>query len=298
MAKRLFTERHGGSKPRTAEDLDPTTREALINLVASRIDDEWFGLSFPNKCGDGYAYAGTDVDRLKRTVDGYGLIWPADILRAARTGEEVMSITDGHVFDLLEFSFELVAQPSEGSFHSYMGHMHYSYDQEGGRHRFTEDVNRLFERNGIAFQLRDGEIVRLAPAVLQEALATTAFNTGDAHLDEMLEDARTKFLHRDLKVRRESLEELWDAWERLKTLDDADKKAGAKTLLDRAAAEPALRERLETEAHALTKIGNDFMIRHTETTKVPISDSAHVDYLFHRMFAMIRLLLKASGRGG
>jgi hypothetical protein len=40
------------------------------------------------------------------------------------------------------------------------------------------------------------------------------------------------------------------------------------------------------------------MIRHTETDKVPIQDSAQVDYLFQRMFSIIRLLLKASGRGG
>jgi len=46
----------------------------------------------------------------------------------------------------------------------------------------------------------------------------------------------------------------------------------------------------------LTDIGNEFMIRHTETSTVPISQSHHVDYLFHRMFSMIRLLLRASGR--
>jgi len=40
------------------------------------------------------------------------------------------------------------------------------------------------------------------------------------------------------------------------------------------------------------------LIRHTETTKTPITKSAHVDYLFHRMFSIIRLLLRSSGRGG
>ena len=33
------------------------------------------------------------------------------------------------------------------------------------------------------------------------------------------------------------------------------------------------------------------MIRHTEVGKTPINSSAHVDYLFHRMFALIYLLL-------
>jgi hypothetical protein len=35
-----------------------------------------------------------------------------------------------------------------------------------------------------------------------------------------------------------------------------------------------------------------------ETTKTPINESEHVDYLFHRMFAIVRLLLSKSGRGG
>jgi hypothetical protein len=40
------------------------------------------------------------------------------------------------------------------------------------------------------------------------------------------------------------------------------------------------------------------MIRHTETDKVRVVDSAQVDYLFHRMFSIIRFLLKQSGYGG
>jgi hypothetical protein len=77
-----------------------------------------------------------------------------------------------------------------------------------------------------------------------------------------------------------------------------DKKERVKALLDKAAAEHNFRDRLEKEAIELTDIGNKFMIRHTETDKVPIVDSAHVDYLFQRMFSIILLLLKASGRVG
>jgi hypothetical protein len=56
--KKLFTERHGGTKPRVSETLDETARNGLWALISARIDEEWFGLSFPDKCGDGYAYAG------------------------------------------------------------------------------------------------------------------------------------------------------------------------------------------------------------------------------------------------
>lgn len=62
MMKRLFTERHGEGNARVAESLDDGTREGLLTLVSARIDEEWFGLSFNEKCGDGYAYAGTDLN--------------------------------------------------------------------------------------------------------------------------------------------------------------------------------------------------------------------------------------------
>jgi hypothetical protein len=52
-----------------------------------------------------------------------------------------------------------------------------------------------------------------------EALGTATFKNGDGPLDQMLEDARGKFLNRDIEVRLESLERLWDAWEPLRTLE-------------------------------------------------------------------------------
>ena len=113
--------------------------------------------------------------------------------------------------------------------------------------------------------------VRIAPTGLHEALAEAIFKTGDQILDGLLEDARHRFLNRDLTVRKESLERLWDAWERLKTIGPGkDKAAKAQGLLINEMKEPALLARIEKEARELTEIGNSFMIRHTETNKVPI----------------------------
>ena len=291
--KKLFTERHGAAKPRVAEALDAVTRDALLNLVRARMDEEWFGLQFPDKCGDGHAYAGTDFSKLEATMAGYGLLWPRQQF------DPDAPPPDGEVFDLVEFSYEHVAQALDPQFHSYMSHSHYRYDQDAGREKFAEDVNRIFERNGMAFQLVDGEINRIAPAVFDEALSQAQFRTGDAALDELLETARRKFLHRDLAVRREALEKLWDVWERLKTLEPGkDKKASAGALLDRTTTEPTMRGVLETEARQLTELGNQFMIRHTEVGKVPVTESTQVDYLFHRMFSLVRLILRGTGRAG
>ena len=94
-------------------------------------------------------------------------------------------------------------------------------------------------------------------------------------------------------MRREALELLWDAWERLKSLANPDdKKRSIKIILDVAAAEPLLRARLEEEAKELTGIGSSHLIRHSEVNQVPDIDVDQVDYLFHRLFTMIQLLLR------
>jgi hypothetical protein len=112
----------------------------------------------------------------------------------------------------------------------------------------------------------------------------------------MLEDSRVKFLNRDPIKRRESLERLWDCWERLKSLEiPGNKKSSVASLLSKAAQDPAFRAILDDEAEKLTKIGNSFQIRHSEVTQSAVIDSAHVEHLFHRLYCMIHLLLRKRG---
>ena len=52
------------------------------------------------------------------------------------------------------------------------------------------------------------------------------------------------------------------------------------------------RERLETESLELTSIRNSHQIRHAEVTQEKLENIEHIDYLFHRLFSMIQLILK------
>jgi hypothetical protein len=54
---------------------------------------------------------------------------------------------------------------------------------------------------------------------LGETLTEFTFASGDQKLDELFETARAKFLDPNPEIRRESVEKLWDAFERLKTLE-------------------------------------------------------------------------------
>jgi hypothetical protein len=213
------------------------------------------------------------------------IAWPFDINEAPAT------LT---ILDLVEFCHRHVSKPTQGTFHSYFKHHHLSFDRDAGQADFRARLNRLFARNGLAYELVvDGKIIRLAPVVLREDLQSAVFQTGDGTLDAMLESARTKFLNPNLQVRREALEKLWDAWERIKTIEPGkDKSEQATAILDKAASEVNFRALLEREARELTKVGNDFLIRHSETNKTQIQPDTHVDYLFHRLFSLIWLLIK------
>lgn len=144
----------------------------------------------------------------------------------------------------------------------------------------VRDISRLTEQRPI-------------PPVLFEAMGMLP-TSGDSILDSLLKDAGTKFRDPSPKVRLEATQTLWDAWERLKTLEAADdKRLSVKLLLDLAASDQPFRATLEAEAKEVTRIGNDFHIRHFEANRAAIERPEQVDYLFHRLFALIHLLLFA-----
>ena len=136
------------------------------------------------------------------------------------------------------------------------------------------------------------------PPDLAPILKSAVFKTGDDTLNELLEDARQKFTSPSLKVRKEALERIWDAFERMKTVETGKDKATLAALLAKAIPDPDMRDGINREMADLTEIGNTYMIRHTEVGKRPIAKSEQVDYFFQRMFGVVRLLLKGTGRGG
>lgn len=87
-------------------------------------------------------------------------------------------------------------------------------------------------------------------------------------------------------------EKIWDAFERIKTFyKQYDKKGSITKLIDIVSKNNAeYREMVEEDFTSLTKLGNDFRIRHHETNKKDICCKEHYDYLFHRCIAVLRLV--------
>ena len=261
-------------------------------MVKTRIEDGSFGIDYPKNCPDDRGPYGTDEisfeDALFAVVRGLPeRLWE-------NTGDGPPKTID--ILDLLEFCWLHVGHPTNRSHHSYFEHDHLSFNRELGKFQFTQEVHQIFGRNGLAYKLNDvGEIERIGPPILREELAAAHFQSGEGELDRLLETARAKYLSPREEIRREALLELWDAWERLKTTGEgSDKKQQISFLLDNAAGQLSLRFRqhLEKDANELTTIGNNLQIRHSEVWKEKVQYSAHIDYLFHRLFSMVQLILK------
>jgi len=139
----------------------------------------------------------------------------------------------------------------------------------------------------------NGQIHRVVEGPAAELLARARFKTGDGATDQLLEVTRRRFFDRDQDAGQRSIEALWDAFERIKTLEDhTNKRRSAEQIISKAARSEGARALIEKEMIELTAIGNTWRIRHHEVGKTELGDDPDLrDYLFLRMFDLIRLLL-------
>ena len=296
-----FSDRDRGPRLRTEETFTAPAWGGIVAAVSGRVSAGAFGASFPDECSDGHGTTGTSVHTM-------GLAALAEIPQLAEAGTTGLPPWGAEpasgwplradripptlaILDLVEFCFQHVAEPEEIDYHPFLRHSHLRFEQGKGRARWVADVNTLLERNALAYELgANGQVVRLGTPLSTDVVRLALFATGDTALDDLLERARLKYLSGDSAHRVESLEQLWDAFERTKTILGPDKRTGMRALIDRAASSPALADQLEAEALHLTRIGNEFRIRHHETTKHALA-IGDVDYLFHRCFALLAYVL-------
>lgn len=292
MDDRYYSERLAGDAPREYEDVSVAFWKGFISVVESRMRDGWFAERFPVHCFEAPLPVDTNEEALGAAFSAHNPMvpWPLN----ARTLPDTLALLDS-----IEFFSRIVAMPVGRVYHDYGRHNHItSFDCDRGFEEYRTEINTMLRRCGHPYELDSTtqRVKRLGPLVLREELESVIFASGDSDLDRLLNAARLKFQDPAPDVRKEAVEKLWDAWERLKTVFPGDKRASTKALLDSAVAEPILREHIEREARELTDIGNAFMIRHTETSKVPINDNRHVEYLFHRMFALILMILRGCSK--
>jgi hypothetical protein len=294
VAHVYYSDREYGPKSRIDEEITENVWGGIIYLIKKRITDSSFGNEFPLYCEydrNNEIIAGCNLKNLSLALKSEvpGIEWPLD--------PEDMPDTL-IILDLIEFCYQNIAKPELDETHEFLRHNHLNFNIEEGQKQFRNDINKILARNGIAYELKgNGRIERIASPALDKILMSHIFDTGDKELDNLLNNSIKKYLDPDSDVHEESLEKLWDAWERLKTIEPGkDKKISVTILLDKVTKEPNFRKIIEDDASELTDIGNIFRIRHSETDTIQIGSKKHVDYLFHRMFSLIWLILIKTNR--
>ena len=221
-------------------------------------------------------------------------------------GSQPIAVADSDIFDLLEYTARKIALPSQRRFHEFFSHYElefYGNSREKAQETFQGEVNELLCRGRVIYECVSVDdtlqIQRMGTPEVRRLMADLQPNSEDKELDNLITEARKRYLSHKEDERRIGLEKLWDAFERLKTIETlpdgkSNKKASAEQLLSRITDEP-LREVVEDDMEALTDVGNEFRIRHHETDKhvVPVEE---YDYLFARMSNVIITLLRASNR--
>jgi len=301
-----FSDEELGKKEPNSEDITYPVWNGLVAVFEKYSQNNSFSGDFPKQCPDGQGIGGFDrelfEDQLKAEIPGISV--PIQTLRLqpnskASWEEEVEvdysipTLSRYPILDFLQFCYFHIQDPSPiGEYHSYHRHYHLEFRQQGiNRKAFSEEVNRIFERNGNVFYLDDnGQIKRRLPSALQKIFKTN-FKTSDPKLNELLHEATTNIILPKIEDRQRGLEKLWDAFERAKTFYGEKKKSIEELLDNIAKGNSKFKDLLNYECKTLTEIGNNFQIRHFETHIAEISDPDHIDYLFYRMFSMINLFM-------
>lgn len=122
-----------------------------------------------------------------------------------------------------------------------------------------------------------------------ELLTNKSTSTEDNIFNELIDSAKNFYIE---GRKQEAIEKVWDAFERLKSINiPTDKKASVAELIGILSNELD-KSFFESEFRTLTQIGNNYMIRHSETDKIPLNDNSNKDYLFFRILALIDLAIK------
>ena len=161
---------------------------------------------------------------------------------------------------------------------------------------FKQEINDCFKKTGLQYKMvAHGVIERIVDeSVLSKETLENIKKVPEKGIRDLLKDAILEFRKPSPKARQHATELIWDALERLKTYyTSMDKKSSAaKIVNDMAGGQAEYIAVFDEEFKALTKIGNNFRIRHHETDKIDITDARHYDYFFNRCLSLIALAIQ------
>lgn len=165
---------------------------------------------------------------------------------------------------------------------------HTQYNMYVSYEKAIQEFKNFIQESIIASESLDLGLV-LDMNVNIELLFDNKANTEDSTLNDLIKEAKERYLNNDKQV---ALEKLWDAYERIKTIftsEGLNKKLSA-IKLSELISENFEEDFINEEFQRLTNIGNGYRIRHHETGKRELTPE-HENYFFFRLLSFIDLCL-------
>lgn len=160
---------------------------------------------------------------------------------------------------------------------------------------FKEEINEIFTESGLLYELTDERIIEriVENSPLTKEIENNFAAVPEIGTRELLKDAVALYKTPNSTARQDSVEKIWDAFERLKTYYTADKKHSAEEIVNNmSGGNSEFYNLFNDEFKRLTDIGNKYRIRHHETDKIDITDIRYYDYLFNRCLSLIALAIE------
>lgn len=199
------------------------------------------------------------------------------------------------ILDLIEYVIRNY-RDVEITYHSYMRHNHITtLESKDTLGTFISEINETFKDKRLQYFVNEGgfveRIVQNDVSVME--LSATLKIIKDPTLSEMVEDAIFYYHHPHKRSRSTSLIKIWGAFERFKTLEEGNKSKSANKIVTMMSSDSSdFEDILNDEFKYLSDIGNNYIIRHTETDKIPLTCDEHHDYLFQRCASLLVLGLR------
>lgn len=300
-----YTERHGMRKAVTKTYAISIEKYALLFHCCEKYYNN-LAWKYPAQCPDGQGCCGLNQEQFELDLryeiptlfrNSADHIAAPEFYHNVFVGDKQDEYDQYALIDFIELFAQNVRDITIGSFHSYWGHHHITCQSSNIIcSQFRDEINSIFQKTGLLYELNTNlqveRIVENSPVTptVESAIATVK----EIGTRELLQEAI--LLHRSPYPAdiRNAVEKLWDAYERLKTYYTAMNKAKSaeKIVNDIAAGQASYVTLFDTEFRTLTKIGNDFRIRHHETDKVEITDVRYYDYFFNRCLSLIALAIQ------
>ena len=154
--------------------------------------------------------------------------------------------------------------------------------------RFAEEINSIFKHNNVTYEIKHGRII----STLHGSINTNEVIGLEKGVKDLIIEAEKHYHDGEKNI---AVEKIWDAFERMKTyyLPELDKRKSAEKIVDdMSQGIDAYKKMFDNEFLTLTKMGNEFRIRHHEMNKIDITDNRQYEYFYKRCFALVSVAIQ------